>query len=117
MPSHNHSGLIHPTMFFIRPAKNIRIADPKTGDYLPESGAYLPRSGFWLRRLKDGDVIDCSEHHVPCPPSNTEKNSTEKDTAATSNEPTVQNEPDTRAKPATANQTTPQKQQKSRNKA
>ncbi|MDR2051137.1 MAG: DUF2635 domain-containing protein [Deltaproteobacteria bacterium] len=47
----------HPETFFIKPAQGIRMADPKSGDYLPESGALMPRSGFWLRRLKDGDVI------------------------------------------------------------
>jgi len=48
----------HPTTFFVRPKKGLRMADPKTGDYLPESGMLMPRSGFWLRRLKDGDVIE-----------------------------------------------------------
>ena len=47
----------HPTTFFIRPKEGLRIADPKTGEYLPESGMLMPRSGFWLRRLKDGDVV------------------------------------------------------------
>jgi hypothetical protein len=47
----------HPTDVFVRPAPGLRIADPQTGDYLPESGALVPRSGFWLRRLKDGDVV------------------------------------------------------------
>jgi len=49
--------LAHPSTFFIRPAPGLRIADPATGNYLPEGGALMPRSGFWLRRLKDGDVI------------------------------------------------------------
>lgn len=48
----------HPESFFIKPAPGLRIADPKTGVYLPESGAVMPRSAFWLRRLKDGDVIE-----------------------------------------------------------
>jgi hypothetical protein len=48
----------HPTEFCIRPRAGIRIADPKTGEYLPEKGATMPRSGFWLRRLKEGDVIE-----------------------------------------------------------
>lgn len=50
----------HPTTFFIRPARGIRIADPQTGEYLPEGGQLMPRSGFWLRRLKDGDVVETS---------------------------------------------------------
>ena len=48
----------HPETFFIRPAPGLQIADPQTGDYLPEGGSLMPRSGFWLRRLKDGDVIE-----------------------------------------------------------
>ena len=47
----------HPDTFFIKPAAGLRIADPSTGEYLPEGGMLMPRSGFWLRRLKDGDVI------------------------------------------------------------
>lgn len=46
----------HPTTVFVRPAHGVRIADPQTGQYLPEKGLLVPRSGFWLRRLKDGDV-------------------------------------------------------------
>jgi hypothetical protein len=49
---------MHPTTFFIRPAKGLRIADPVTGEYLPEQGKIMPRSGFWLRRQMDGDVIE-----------------------------------------------------------
>lgn len=45
-----------PSMFFIRPRKGLRIADPESGQYLPEAGRLMPRSGFWLRRLDDGDV-------------------------------------------------------------
>lgn len=48
----------HPTSFFIRPSSGLRIADPKTGEYLPDEGMLMPRSGFWLRRLKEGDVIE-----------------------------------------------------------
>jgi hypothetical protein len=48
----------HPRTIFVRPAPGIRIADPQTGDYLPERGATVPRSGFWLRRLEDGDVTE-----------------------------------------------------------
>ena len=46
----------HPQTFFIKPAPGLRIADPVSGEYLPESGGNMPRSGFWLRRLKAGDV-------------------------------------------------------------
>ena len=51
----------HPDTFFIKPAKGLRIADPKTGDYLPEGGMLVPRSGFWIRRLKVGDVIEVKQ--------------------------------------------------------
>lgn len=53
--------MAHPQSFFIKPAPGLRIADPKTGVYLPENGALMPRSGFWLRRLKDGDVIEVKD--------------------------------------------------------
>lgn len=48
----------HPENFLIKPAPGLRIADPKTGVYLPEKGAVMPRNAFWLRRLKDGDVVE-----------------------------------------------------------
>ena len=51
----------HPDTFFIKPAEGLRIADPKTGDYLPEGGMLMLRSGFWIRRLKDGDVIEVKQ--------------------------------------------------------
>jgi hypothetical protein len=50
-----------PSSIFIKPASGLRIADPKTGEYLPEGGMLMPRSGFWLRRLKDGDVIEVKQ--------------------------------------------------------
>ncbi|MDR1946640.1 MAG: DUF2635 domain-containing protein [Desulfovibrio sp.] len=50
--------MTHPTTVFIRPAPGLVIADPQTGDYLPEKGAIMPRSAFWLRRMKDGDVLE-----------------------------------------------------------
>ena len=55
----------HPETFFIKPAQGLRIADPKTGDYLPEGGRLCPRSGYWLRRLKDCDVVESAGF---CPP-------------------------------------------------
>jgi hypothetical protein len=51
---------MHPTRFYIKPAPGLRIADPQSGEYLPDAGALMPRSGFWLRRLADGDVVDGS---------------------------------------------------------
>ena len=51
----------HPTTFKIRPQNGLRIADPKTGEYLPADGMVMPRSGFWLRRLKDGDVVEVAQ--------------------------------------------------------
>ena len=48
----------HPVSFFVKPAPGLRIADPQTGEYLPETGAVMPRSGFWLRRLADGDIVE-----------------------------------------------------------
>jgi hypothetical protein len=51
---------LHPTSFHIKPAPGLRIADPQSGEYLPEAGALMPRSAFWLRRLADGDVVEGS---------------------------------------------------------
>lgn len=55
---------MHPTTVFVRPAPGIRIADPETGQYLPEVGLLVPRSGFWLRRLKDGDVLEAEQSPI-----------------------------------------------------
>ncbi len=52
----------HPTSFFLRPSPGIRVADPVTGQYLPDAGALMPRSAFWLRRLADGDVQEAENH-------------------------------------------------------
>ena len=49
----------YPTTMTVRPAVGLNIRDPETGNYLPESGQIVPRSSFWLRRLKDGDVVEC----------------------------------------------------------
>lgn len=49
----------YPTTMFVRPAVGLKIRDPETGNYLPEPGQIVPRSSFWLRRLKDGDVVEC----------------------------------------------------------
>lgn len=55
-----------PSLFFIRPRKGLKIADPTTGQYLPEEGQLMPRSGFWLRRLDDGDVEEVKQAaHAP----------------------------------------------------
>jgi len=51
--------------FFIKPKPDLRIADPQTGVYLPPEGALMPRAGFWLRRLWDGDVIECRDRACP----------------------------------------------------
>ena len=58
-----------PATFFIKPASGLRIADPKTGEYLPEDGMLMPKSAFWLRRLKDGDVVEAAQVSEPQKPA------------------------------------------------
>lgn len=80
----------HPTTVFVRPAQGVRIADPQTGQYLPEEGLLVPRSGFWLRRLKDGDVVEsagfCSPaaSGLPFPPVENPKSSLPSENASPS---------------------------------
>jgi len=52
--------MAHPTTVSVRPASGLKIRDPETGHYLPETGQIVPRTPFWLRRLKDGDVVECA---------------------------------------------------------
>ena len=58
----------YPTTFFIKPAPGLKIADPETGEYLPETGKVMPRSAFWLRRVKDGDVLEADPQPAPAKP-------------------------------------------------
>lgn len=37
------------------------IPDPVTRQPLKADGEIKPRSAFWLRRLRDGDVLECGE--------------------------------------------------------
>lgn len=52
----------HPTTMHVKPAVFDgvvnRIADPDSGQYLPEEGGVVARNGFWLRRLQAGDVVE-----------------------------------------------------------
>lgn len=50
--------------FTIRPQKGLTLRDPETNQVLPEQGQVMPRNGFWLRRLKDGDVVECTAKEV-----------------------------------------------------
>ena len=48
---------------FLKPENNtLKIRMPDSGDYLPEDGAEVVLTGFWRRRIKDGDVIEVTDH-------------------------------------------------------
>lgn len=51
--------MAHPKTVSVRPAPGLKIRDPETGHYLPEAGQIVPRTPYWLRRLRDGDVVEC----------------------------------------------------------
>lgn len=42
---------------FVKPKKNTSVADPVTGNPLPEKGAWVPMESYWFRRLKEGVVV------------------------------------------------------------
>lgn len=42
----------------VKPAKGLKIRNPRTKFHIPESGIEVPDTDvYWLRRLADGDVI------------------------------------------------------------
>lgn len=45
----------------IKPAKGVKVRDPKTGEHLPEAGAEVIKNRYWLRRLGDGDVVETTK--------------------------------------------------------
>lgn len=44
-------------VFFIQPAPNRAVRDPRTMKLLPKAGAIKPRNTYWLRRVAAGDVV------------------------------------------------------------
>lgn len=40
----------------LKPAKGIKIRDPRTKDHLPEEGRLTEMSVYWRRRIQDGTV-------------------------------------------------------------
>jgi hypothetical protein len=49
-----------PASFYICPAEGALVRDPITFDPLPATGANKPRNSFWLRRMRDGEVHECT---------------------------------------------------------
>lgn len=45
---------------FVKPKSGLKVRDPVTKGFLPEAGAQVPPSLYWTRRVRDGDVIECS---------------------------------------------------------
>lgn len=46
---------------FVKPRSGYLVRHPERDmTPLPADGAKVPRSPYWLRRLRDGDVIECS---------------------------------------------------------
>lgn len=46
---------------YIKPAKGVKVRDPRSGEHLPETGAEVIKNRYWLRRLGDGDVVETSK--------------------------------------------------------
>ena len=43
---------------YVKPADNLQVRDPRTGEPIPTEGRDVPRTRYWLRRLRDGDVTE-----------------------------------------------------------
>ena len=41
---------------WLKPKKDTKVRDPRTGEHLPAKGAMKPLNTYWRRRLRDGDV-------------------------------------------------------------
>lgn len=55
---------------FIKPAPGLLVRDPVTARPLRPAGETKPKSSYWLRRLRDGDAIECTrEKKQPAPPA------------------------------------------------
>lgn len=50
---------------FIKPSEGVVLRDPATNRVVPATGAHVPDSAFWLRRLRDGDVVECATPATP----------------------------------------------------
>ncbi|MBV4411329.1 DUF2635 domain-containing protein [Enterobacteriaceae bacterium YMB-R22] len=44
-------------LFFIKPAPERSVRDPRTMKLLPKAGASKPQNAYWLRRAAAGDVV------------------------------------------------------------
>lgn len=45
---------------YVKPAPGRLVRHPETGEIVPEGGMAVPRVSYWLRRVKDGDVVQCA---------------------------------------------------------
>lgn len=46
----------------LKPASDkVLVRDPDTFQPLSQKGEFKPRNSYWLRRLSDGDVVDCDK--------------------------------------------------------
>jgi hypothetical protein len=41
----------------VKPARGLKIRDPKTNRHLPDEGKDVPENTYWMRRLEVGDVV------------------------------------------------------------
>lgn len=48
-----------PAKFFVKPGEGRRVRDPITLHVLDAAGEEKPQTTYWLRRLADGDVVEC----------------------------------------------------------
>lgn len=44
------------TTMKVKPAKGVKVRDPKTMKHIPEEGINVEESSYWIRRLNAGDI-------------------------------------------------------------
>ena len=54
---------------YVKPRDGIEIRDPDLLDLLPREGRQVPDSDYWVRRVIDGDAIECSPPTVTTVPA------------------------------------------------
>lgn len=59
-------------MLHVKPAAVRLVRHPETGEILPVEGMAVPRNTYWLRRVKDGDVLECTPPKAKKEPANKE---------------------------------------------
>lgn len=53
----------------LKSAPGLTIRDPISKRILADAGEEKPASAYWIRRLRDGDVVECAPPAVAAPPA------------------------------------------------